>query len=427
MSIGAVGAVGNGHNPMASTSQRLRRVALPAAGLTAALALTACAGGQSAPAQTDGFEGVSLTVWNSIDFEPYQGLQKQYFESCAADLGITVDVQTQSGDYTTKLLQAAGAKALPDVALLSTDTQIPQLASQGVLADLGQYGLTTDGLADSAADLGRYDGTLYGLPVQVEDYAIFYNKAAFAAAGVPETAPKTFDDLVKLAASLTTADQKGIVLPGIGGDGSTPVYFLPFLLSAGGDPADPTGSGAVEAVDLYKKLVDNGSLSSEFVNWGWESIDQWTSQKAALTVSGPWNLVDTSIPFEWGTFPFPTATSGESPKVNLLGYAYGAAANADATKEAAAAALVKCRASEENQVDTAVQGGYIPALKSAQATFVEKVPAAAPFVDAVDGAYNSAQLGTEWNTLQQQYVDAIQAATVGGQTAQAALEQASGK
>lgn len=412
---------------MASTSQRLRRVALPAVGLTAALALTACAGGQSAPAQTDGFEGVSLTVWNSIDFEPYQGLQKQYFESCAADLGITVDVQTQSGDYTTKLLQAAGAKALPDVALLSTDTQIPQLASQGVLADLSQYDVTTDGLADSAADLGRYDGTLYGLPVQVEDYAIFYNKAAFAAAGVPETAPKTFDDLVKLAASLTTADQKGIVLPGIGGDGSTPVYFLPFLLSAGGDPADPTGSGAVEAVDLYKKLVDNGSLSSEFVNWGWESIDQWTSQKAALTVSGPWNLVDTSIPFEWGTFPFPTATSGESPKVNLLGYAYGAAANADAKKEAAAAALIKCRASEENQVDTAVQGGYIPALKSAQATFVEKVPAAAPFVDAVDGAYNSAQLGTDWNTLQQQYVDAIQAATVGGQTAQAALEQASGK
>ena len=413
---------------MASTSQRIRRVALPAVGLTAALALTACSGGgQAAPAQTDGFDGVSLTVWNNIDFEPYQGLQKKYFEDCASELGITVDVQTQSGDYTTKLLQAAGAKSLPDVALLSTDTQLPQLASQGVLADLGQYDVSTDGLADSVAGLGTYQDTLYGLPVQVEDYAIFYNKAAFAAAGVPETAPKTFDDLVKLAGSLTTADQKGIVLPGIGGDGSTPVYFLPFLLSAGGDPADPTGAGAVAAVDLYKNLVANGSLSPEFVNWGWESIDQWTSQKAALTVSGPWNLVDTSIPFEWGTFPFPTATSGESPKVNLLGYAYGVAANADAQKEAAAAALVKCRASEENQVDTAVQGGYIPALTSAQATFVEKVPAAAPFVDAVDGAYNSAQLGTEWNTLQQQYVDAIQAATVGGQTAQAALEQASGK
>ena len=258
---------------MASSSQRLRRVALPAVGIAAALALTACSGGQTATSSGDGFEGVSLTVWNNIDFEPYQGLQKQYFESCAADLGITVDVQTQSGDYTTKLLQAAGAKALPDVALLSTDTQLPQLASQGVLADLSTYGVSTDGLADSAADLGRYDGTLYGLPVQVEDYAIFYNKAAFAAAGVPETAPKTFADLETLAKSLTTDSQKGIVLPGIGGDGSTPVYFLPFLLSAGGDPAvgtafDPvigglactTASAAVEGpgVANYEVLVTDG-------------------------------------------------------------------------------------------------------------------------------------------------------------------------
>ncbi|MDF2665630.1 MAG: ABC-type sugar transport system, periplasmic component [Microbacterium sp.] len=412
---------------MALSSSRLRRLALPAIGLVGALTLAGCAGGQSAPAKTDGFQGVSLTVWNSIDFEPYQGLQKKYFEDCASQLGITVDVQTQSGDYTTKLLQAAGAKALPDVALLSTDTQLPQLASQGVLADLGQYDVSTDGLAESVAGLGDYDGTLYGLPVQVEDYAIFYNKAAFAAAGVPETAPKTFDDLVKLAGSLTTANQKGIILPGIGGDGSTATYFLPFLLSAGGDPADPTSPGAVDSVDLYKKLVANGSLSPEFVNQGWKSIDQWTSGAAAMTVSGPWNLVDTSIPFDYGTFPFPTAKAGESPRANLLGYVYGVAANADQQKEAAAAALVKCRASEDNQVDTATKGGYIPALTSAQATFVEQVPAAAPFVDAVDGAYNTAQLGTEWNTLQQKYVDAIQSATVGGETAEAALKQVAGQ
>lgn len=407
---------------MAPSPKTALRLALPAVGVTAALALAGCSGGSPAPSG-DGFEGLELTVWNSIDFDPYQSLQKQYFEDCADQLGITVDVQTQSGDYTTQLLQAASSGSLPDVALLSTDTQVPELASQGVLADLSTYDVSTDGLDDTVRALGEYDGTLYGLPVQVEDYALFYNKAAFAAAGVEETAPETFDDLVALASSLTTDSQKGIVLPGIGGDGSTPVYFLPFLLSADGDPADVTGEGAVAAVDLYKDLVDAGALSSEFVNWGWDSIDQWTSGSAAIAVSGPWNLVDTSIPFEYGTFPFPTATAGESPRVNLLGYAYGVAANEDTNREAAAAALVECRASEENQVDTAVQGGYIPALTSAQKSFVEEVPAAAPFVDSVQGAYNSAELGTEWNTLQQQYVDAIQAATVGGETAEAALAQ----
>ena len=189
-----------------------------------------------------------------------------------------------------------------------------------------------------------------------------------------------------------------------------------------------------------------------FIIYSNPGTNQWGCTNVGSTISGALNLgiklgssdnlvgiiadhrdvllIGETTTEDWvnvGTFPFPTPTSGESPKVNLLGYAYGVAANADAAKEAAAAALVKCRASEENQIDTAVQGGYIPALTSAQDAFVEQVPAAAPFVDAVDGAYNSAQLGTEWNTLQQQYVDAIQSATVGGQTAQAALEQASGQ
>lgn len=409
---------------MPRTPKRLLRVAAPAVGVAAALALTSCAGGSApAPAATD-FDGVELTVWNNIDFDPYQTLQKGYFESCAADLGITIDVQTQSGDYTTSLLQAAGSQSLPDIALLSTDTQLPELASLGVLANLSDLGITTDGIDDTIAGLGEYEGDLVGLPVQAESYTLFYNVDAFTAAGITEP-PATFDELVQTAAALTTDSQYGIALPGIGGDGSTPVYFLPFLLSAGGDPADPTGAGAVEAVDLYKNLVAEGGLSSEFVNWGWDSIDQWTSGAAAITVSGPWNLVDDSIPFEWATAPFPTPEAGGTPQVNLLGYAYGIAEQQDATRKAAAAAVLECRASEENQLETAVQGGYVPALTAAQEAFVAEVPAAAAFVDALPDGYNSASLGTEWNTLQQQYVDAIQSATVGGATAEEALQQAS--
>ncbi|MGP3534550.1 sugar ABC transporter substrate-binding protein [Microbacterium sp. RD1] len=407
---------------MTSPVTRARRALPLAAGAAAVLLLAGCSSSGTPSGDATGFEGVELTVWNNIDFDPYQTLQKGYFESCAEDLGITVDVQTQSGDYTTSLLQAASSQSLPDIALLSTDTQLPQLASQGVLADLGELGLSTDGQAESVAALGEYDGALYGLPVQVEDYALFYNVDAFAAAGI-ETPPATFEELVTTAKALTTADQQGIALPGIGGDGSTPVYFLPFLLSAGGDPADPESEGSLAAIDLYKQLVADGSLSKEFVNWGWDSIDQWTSGTAAITVSGPWNLVDTSIPFEYATAPIPTL-EGEEGKVNLLGYAYGIAEQEDANRKAAAAALVDCRAAEENQVETAVQGGYIPALTAAQEAFVAEVPAAQSFVDSVNGAYNSAELGTEWNTLQQQYVDAIQNATVNGDSAADAVAKA---
>jgi multiple sugar transport system substrate-binding protein len=406
---------------------RSSRVALSAtAGLATALLFTGCAGTTTPTSSSDDstdFSGVELTVWNNIDFDPYQTLQKEYFEQCADDLGITVDVQTLSGDYTTSLLQAASSKSLPDVALLNTDTQLPQLAAQGVLADLGKLGITTDGLADSVADLGTYDDALYGLPVQVEDYSIFYNKALFEEAGITEL-PTTFDELIAAAKATTSADHYGIALPGIAGDGSTSSYFLPFLLSAGGDPAEVTSDGAAAAIDLYKTLVADGSLSKEFVNWGWDGIDQWKSGKAAITVSGPWNLVDTSLGFEYGTFPIPAGTSADKSSVGLLGYAYGVAVQADEKREKAAAALVECRAAEENQIDTAVKGGYVPALTSAQDAFVEQVPAAEAFVTPVENAFNPASLGTEWNALQQKYVDALQNATVNGVSAEEALTKA---
>lgn len=411
---------------MAHTSPRIRHLTLPAAG-AAVLLLAGCSSTPDAGSPDAGdFDGLELTVWNSIDFDPYDTLQKGYFEACADELGITVSVETISGDYTPALLQAASSQSLPDVAQLSTDTQVPELADLGALADLSELGLSTDDLADSVADLGHFDGTLYALPVQVEDYSIFYNVEAFEEAGITEL-PTTFDELIAAAEATTTDDRYGIVLPGIAGEGSTASYFLPFLLSAGGDPSDVTGEGAVAAIDLYKTLVDDGSLSPEFVNWGWDSIDQWTSGNAAITVSGPWNLVDDSIDFEYGTFAIPAATSSHESSVGLLGYGYAVPVQGDETREAAAAALIECRASEENQLETGIQGGYIPALPSAQEALIEELPDVEAFVTPVENAFNPATLGTEWNALQQQYVDALQDATVNGVSAEDALAKVAGE
>jgi len=409
---------------MATSAKRALRIVVPALGAVAALSLTACAGDAGTSSNADGFEGVELTVWNNIDFDPYQTLQKEYFEECAAELGVTVDVQTITGEYTSKLLQAASSGSLPDIALLSTDTQVGLLAEQGVLADLDALGVSTEGISDTVVGLGEFDGTLYALPVQVENYVLFYDTAAFAAAGI-DAPPATFAELVEDTKAIAAATgQYGIALPGVGGDGSTAQYFLPFLLSAGGDPADPTSQGAVDAVTLYQQLVAEGGLSKEFVNWGWDVTDQWLGQKAAVQVSGPWNLVDTSIPFEYGTASIPVLNAGDEGSIGLLGYAYGVSAAGDAAHQEAAAALIACRASEENQIDTAIQGGYIPALTSAQEAFVAEVPAAASFVDAIENGYNAAQLGTEWNSLQQVYIDAIQDAAVNGTDPAEALEKA---
>lgn len=411
---------------MSTSRTRATRVALSAAAGVASVALLAGCTGSSAPSSSSGdsddFEGVELTSWSSIDFDPYQTLQKEYFEKCAADLGITIDAQTLSGDYTTSLLQAASSKSLPDIALVNTDTQLPTLAAQGVLSDLDTLGLTTDGLAEPVAALGEYEDTLYGLPTQVEDYSVFYNKAYFEEAGITEL-PTTFDELIAAAKATTTADHYGIALPGIAGDGSTSSYFLPFLLSAGGDPADLTSDGAVAAVDLYKTLVDDGSLSKEFVNWGWDGIDQWKSGKAAITVSGPWNLVDTSLDFEYGTFSVPAATSADESSVGLLGYAYTVPVQGDEAREGGGRSDRVPRLGGEPGRHRGA-GRVRPGADVGPGSLRRRGPGRRGLRRPVANAFNPATLGTEWSALQAKYVDALQNATVNGVSAEEALSKA---
>lgn len=403
------------------------RIALPAIGVAVALLLAGCSssGGASSTsaASKTNFGGVKLTVWNSIDYNPYEAQQKSFFEKCGKKLGITVDDQTINGDYASALLKAAGSKSLPGIVQLSTDVELPTLAAEGALANLHSLGVSTEGESSSVSSLGTYKGTLYGLPSNIENYAIFYDKVAFANAGI-STPPATFADFVADAKKVTSSTEAGVAFSGQSGDGSVAAYFLPWILSAGGNPADPTNPGTIAAVNLYKQLVANGSLSKEFVDWGWNSTDQWTAGKAVITVDGPWELVDSSLKVKYATAPFPTLKAGQKPQVGLLGYAYGVSATLSSKEQQAAAALIQCRSSEANQVATAIAGGYIPALTAAQQAFVAKVPSAKSFVDAVPTAYNPAKLGTKWNTLQNVFAAALQDAATNGDSAEQALAKA---
>jgi len=193
------------------------RIALPAIGVAVALLLAGCSssGGASSTsaASKTNFGGVKLTVWNSIDYNPYEAQQKSFFEKCGKKLGITVDDQTINGDYASALLKAAGSKSLPGIVQLSTDVELPTLAAEGALANLHSLGVSTEGESSSVSSLGTYKGTLYGLPSNIENYAIFYDKVAFANAGI-STPPATFADFVADAKKVTSSTEAGVAFSG---------------------------------------------------------------------------------------------------------------------------------------------------------------------------------------------------------------------
>jgi multiple sugar transport system substrate-binding protein len=395
-----------------------------AAGL---LLLAACAGGgggsdETTTADPADFEGLELTMWHGVPYDPFMTLNADQLAACGDEIGVTVTAEALPSDqFLTSVLQAASSGDLPDI-LMGSSANLAQYAEGGLLADLSQYGITTDGLAEATAEMGYYEDTLVGVASHVEVGALEYNPDLFETVGAEP--PATFEELREVAAELTTDDVYGIALPGISADGSGDFFLMSFILSAGGDPSDPTDPGTIAAIQLYKDLVEDGSMSAEMVNWGWDFQDPFNAGTAAMTVNGPWATAPSEgqAPRE---FALPPTEGDNAPASAVIGFEWVIPVSEDETAMAAAAEIITCRLSVENQLEIAQQQAYIPANTEAAEQWASENPAVAPFVELVPNAYSHGTVyGEDWGAISTMLGNAIQYAVVGGMSAEEALEKA---
>lgn len=408
---------------MTRTTSHHGRGAFAALTASAVALLTACGGDATPAADPESFEGLELIAWNGVPYEPFTSINESQLTACAADIGATITSETFPADQLVpKVLQAGSSQSLPDLVQLD-GADVARVADTGILSDLADLGITGEGVDEKALSLGMHEGVLYGLTPSVNTIALFYNQALFDEAGLEP--PSTFDELRATAAALTTPDHYGIALSG-DNKGTGAFVFLPFVLSAGGDPADLTDAGTVEALELWTALVADGSMSPEMVNWGWDAPDQFIAGRAAMTVSGPWtigNLDGSGIDF--GVATIPTA-SGSGPSVTPIGGETWTVPVTDPTRGAAAAAIIECVASHENEMEQALEGRRIPALTTTAEEYAAQAPEIEAFVEMIPASYNrSAELGDTWNERTTQYGSAIQYAIAAGEEPWAALEKAS--
>ena len=119
-------------------------------------------------------------------------------------------------DYFTKIqsLWASGdPKAVPDIAFL---WPTPSYAAQGVLENLDPYiqksGYDLKDYWPGLLDSAKYQGSVYGLPRDIESNVLYYNKALFDKAGVKYPDDTwTWDDLQAAVQKLTVKDASGKV------------------------------------------------------------------------------------------------------------------------------------------------------------------------------------------------------------------------
>jgi multiple sugar transport system substrate-binding protein len=366
------------------------------------LTLAACGGGGSnggAGGGSGGSSGTvdSLTVLDYYSDEPGKSQIGDQLQKCGTSIGVAkVDHQSVPGPtLIQKVLQQASSKTLPDVLMLD-NPDIQQIAEAGALMPLGDFGINADGYAPGPVSAATYDGQLYGLQPGANTLAIFYHKDVLEKAGVQP--PKTWAELKTAAKKLTSGKQYGFAFNATA-DYEGAWQFLPPMWTNGGDETQLKSPEVAEALQLWKDLVDDGSVSKSAVNWKQSDVnDQFIAGKAAMMLNGPWQIPSLQkAKKNFGVAPFPINKPGQTSVAPLGGEAWTVAETGNDAKMKKAAELVKCMNTDENQMLRAKQGGLVPTKLALAAQYKTEVPSMAGFTDAVANARaRTGKLGAKW-------------------------------
>ena len=181
---------------------------------------------------------------------------------------ITVEtVDYPWSEQQTQLILAIAGGNPPDVAQL--DINFPALLEMGVLEPLESYfdQALIDDLIPAAAEAGTYNDQLLMWPWRVGTIQLVYNPTLLEAAGLPNRAPETLDELRDWAIAI---NDLGDDIYGLGMTVNrspwTAYFFLPLLWSFGGDFFDENGhiivnnEAGVASLEYFANLVEQGAI-----------------------------------------------------------------------------------------------------------------------------------------------------------------------
>ncbi|MEV4066376.1 ABC transporter substrate-binding protein [Nonomuraea dietziae] len=155
---------------------------LAALSLTALLAVTACGGGEAAPA-AQGPQPLRMSIWtsNEAHLKLFNEIADEYRKSHPQVGKITFDPIPFENYTTTLTTQIAGGNA-PDLAWI-LENSAPDFVGSGALVPLKSKIENAGELVPAATRLWERDGELYAYPFSTSPFGVFVNTDLVKAAG----------------------------------------------------------------------------------------------------------------------------------------------------------------------------------------------------------------------------------------------------
>ncbi|WSL78622.1 extracellular solute-binding protein [Kitasatospora sp. NBC_01266] len=336
--------------------------------LSASIALlaTACTGTDSSDSGADGSasgKDVTITFWHgwSQDNETKAiNANIANFEKLHPNIHVKV-VANISDDKSEQALRAGGPDA-PDVVSSFTTDNVGKFCSDKIWVDLTPF-LKQDNIDPKATfpapmlQYSGFQGDQCSLPLLGDAYGLYYNKKAFAAAGITAP-PKTLSEFDADAAKLTIPSGDGYqqlgFMPDYHGYESAPAHYLAqwgtgyFDASGNSNLAnDPTVS---QMLSWQKNLVNQLGGFDKLEKFRTAFGDEFSAKnpfetgQVAMAIDGEWrtqSISDDNSTVDYGTAPFPVpdALASTYGRGYQTGTIIGIARTS--TKQAAAWQLVK--------------------------------------------------------------------------------------
>ncbi|KAB1656293.1 ABC transporter substrate-binding protein [Pseudoclavibacter chungangensis] len=342
----------------------------------ATLALTGCGpavGGTDTASEAVDFSGVtpadSITFWTnhpggSTDVE------KQITDAFTAETGITVNIVTAGANYeevSQKFQAAQGSNDIGDVVVVSDATWFTNYLNGSLLP-------VDDALAAAGADVSTYQETLYNdylyegahfaAPYARSTPIFYYNKSQYSAAGLPDQAPATWDDVKANGEKLKAANAAASSFTFPPQD-EYPAWTMANIVWAYGgnwsnewDMSPMTSDATVEAVTFAQNGVKDGWAN---VASG-DPADDFAAGATSSFIGSTGSLggLLETAQFEIGVGFLPGGPAGSDDVVPTGGAGLGISSKSTPEKQLAAAKFIDFLTNAENTATFSASTGYLP-------------------------------------------------------------------
>lgn len=336
----------------------------PALASAALLAITLSGCGEDSAGKTV----LRAANWAGAQVDPnFMSLERKFREDFdAAHPGIHTRPEPIPGygQYAPKLMMMHITGSVPDAIQLDASSAAVFIRN-GVLRDLTPFiendpDFKLDDYFENVADIFRFEGGLYAIPLDFTPMVMFYNKRLFDKAGVPY--PKdgwTWPEFLDAAQRLTIPgptptspfEQYGMYF-----ENNMPFWVL-WLWAGGGDVLDPAGRKAtgyfdgapsVEAIEFLMDLMHRYRVVPTKRAAAIAGGDLFRVGKAAMDIKGHWMMIDyTASGLDVGVVTVPVKP-GVAPSTVI--YASGMAISAKAEQPELAWEFIKHLTSYDVQV-----------------------------------------------------------------------------